>query len=159
VHNEKYPENKLQFFPTDEEWTLTTRPDKIPLENRFPQCYAVNSLQTTTTSKCPQQRRQPTNKQKQPAKQPSNLKHPTHSGEPNSIERYLTHSQPTATPNSDTGTVGAPVAGPSRITRKEGVHPMPDYLKEPASASRTDASMVEHLLSGKTIPGSIPGWD
>lgn len=39
-----HPENTMVYFPTDERWTLTTRPDRIPLEERFPQRFAVNSL-------------------------------------------------------------------------------------------------------------------
>jgi hypothetical protein len=35
-YNNRFPENNLPFFPTVEAWTLTTRPDKIPLENCFP---------------------------------------------------------------------------------------------------------------------------
>ena len=48
IYNEKHPENNLVYFPTDEEWTLTTRPDRIPLEERFPQRFAVNSIPITT---------------------------------------------------------------------------------------------------------------
>jgi hypothetical protein len=29
IHNSRYPENNLLVFPTDEEWTLITRPEKI----------------------------------------------------------------------------------------------------------------------------------
>src|SRR6202789_452058 len=46
--DEKHPENNLVYFPTDKEWTLTTRPDRIPLEERFPPRFAVNSLPITT---------------------------------------------------------------------------------------------------------------
>ncbi len=37
----------MVYFPTEEEWTLTTRPDRIPVEERFPQHFAVNSLPVT----------------------------------------------------------------------------------------------------------------
>ena len=43
-----HPENNMIFFPTEEGWTLTTRPDRIPLEERFPQRYTVNSLPSTS---------------------------------------------------------------------------------------------------------------
>jgi hypothetical protein len=43
-HNERHPENNMVYFPTDEDWTLTIRPDRIPLDERFPQRYAVASL-------------------------------------------------------------------------------------------------------------------
>jgi hypothetical protein len=45
--DENHPENHMVYFPTDEGWTLTTRPDRIPLEERFPQRFAVNSLPIT----------------------------------------------------------------------------------------------------------------
>jgi len=48
IFEEKHPENNLIYFPIDENWTLTTRPNRIPMENRFPLCYAVNSLPTTS---------------------------------------------------------------------------------------------------------------
>lgn len=44
IFDENHPENKLVYFPTDENWTLTTKPDRIPIENRFPQRFAVNSI-------------------------------------------------------------------------------------------------------------------
>jgi hypothetical protein len=44
TYNDKYPENDMVYFPTEQEWTLTTRPSRIPPEERFPQLYAVNSL-------------------------------------------------------------------------------------------------------------------
>jgi hypothetical protein len=47
-YNEKFPENNMVYFPTEQEWTLTTRPSRIPLEERFPQRYAVNSLPPAT---------------------------------------------------------------------------------------------------------------
>jgi hypothetical protein len=39
--DELHPENALTYFPTDENWTLNARPDRIPLENRFPEKYSV----------------------------------------------------------------------------------------------------------------------
>ena len=44
LFDESHPENNMVYFPTEEDWTLTTRPDRIPLEERFPQRFAVNSL-------------------------------------------------------------------------------------------------------------------
>ena len=34
--DEIHPENALTYFPTEEEWTHNARPDRIPLQNRFP---------------------------------------------------------------------------------------------------------------------------
>ena len=39
-----HPENNLTYFPTDEDWTLTTRPSKLPYEDKFPAQLAVGSL-------------------------------------------------------------------------------------------------------------------
>ena len=39
-----HPENNLVYFPTDEDWTMTTRPFKIPLEDKFPTRFNVCSL-------------------------------------------------------------------------------------------------------------------
>lgn len=39
--DENYPENDLPYFPTEEEWTLTPRPNKIPIPEKFPAKYAA----------------------------------------------------------------------------------------------------------------------
>ena len=39
--------NSMPFFPTEQDWTLVSRPSRIPLENRFPAAYAVNSIAGT----------------------------------------------------------------------------------------------------------------
>jgi hypothetical protein len=44
LHNKKHPENNLIFFPMEEDWTLVVTPDRIPLNERFLQKYAVASL-------------------------------------------------------------------------------------------------------------------
>jgi hypothetical protein len=44
ITNERNPENGMPYFPTAHDWTLTTRPERIPLDERFPKKYAVNSL-------------------------------------------------------------------------------------------------------------------
>ena len=41
---ERNPVNSMPFFPAEQDWTLAVRPSKIPLEERFPATYAVNSL-------------------------------------------------------------------------------------------------------------------
>ena len=40
----KNPVNSMPFFPAEQDWTLASRPNKIPLDERFPAAYAVNSL-------------------------------------------------------------------------------------------------------------------
>ena len=39
--DEIHPENALTYFPTEEAWTLCARPDRIPLDDRFPAKFAV----------------------------------------------------------------------------------------------------------------------
>jgi hypothetical protein len=36
----------MPYYPTEHDWTLTVRPDRIPLDERFPGKYAVNSIPT-----------------------------------------------------------------------------------------------------------------
>ena len=40
----KNPVNSMPFFPVEQDWTLASRPSKIPFAERFPAAYAVNSL-------------------------------------------------------------------------------------------------------------------
>ena len=47
ILDERNPLNSMPFFPTDQDWTMVSRPSRIPLENRFPAAYAVNSLAGT----------------------------------------------------------------------------------------------------------------
>ena len=47
-YNRKFPENNFIYFPTPQEWTLTTKPDRIPLEKHFPQSLASISIPNST---------------------------------------------------------------------------------------------------------------
>ena len=47
VYDNKFPENNMVYFPSDQDWTLTTKPDRIPVNERFPKRFAVNSLPLT----------------------------------------------------------------------------------------------------------------
>ena len=49
--DKKNLENSLTYFPTEQDWTLAPRPTRIPLNERFPAKYAVNSLPITYPSK------------------------------------------------------------------------------------------------------------
>ena len=42
--NERNPVNSMPFFPAEQDWTLSVRPDRIPLDEQFPTTFAVNSL-------------------------------------------------------------------------------------------------------------------
>jgi hypothetical protein len=35
-YNERYPENNMVYFPTEQNWMLMTRPSRIPIEEHFP---------------------------------------------------------------------------------------------------------------------------
>jgi hypothetical protein len=43
-YDERHPENLLKYFPTEDAWTQTTRPERIPIPERFPARFAVGSL-------------------------------------------------------------------------------------------------------------------
>ena len=45
VHFDKlHPENALTYFLSEESWTLTARPERILIDDRFPSKYAIGSL-------------------------------------------------------------------------------------------------------------------
>jgi hypothetical protein len=44
ITDQRIPENTMPYYPTEKEWTHITRPERVPLEERFPKKYAVNSL-------------------------------------------------------------------------------------------------------------------
>ena len=48
ILDERNPLNNMPFFPTEQEWTLVSRPNRIPLDERFPAAYAVNDLTAAT---------------------------------------------------------------------------------------------------------------
>ena len=49
ITDERNPDNNMLFFPAEQDWTFASRPSRIPLAERFPAAYAVNSLPTTVT--------------------------------------------------------------------------------------------------------------
>ena len=51
IYNDRNPENSMPYYPTDQDWTLTTCPERIPMELRYPGKYAVNSLPATNRRK------------------------------------------------------------------------------------------------------------
>ena len=48
IFDERNPQNAMPYYPTEHDWTLTVRPERIPLDARFPAKYAVNSIPDTT---------------------------------------------------------------------------------------------------------------
>lgn len=140
IHNSRFPENNLPFFPTDESWTLTTRPEKIPLENRFPQRYAVNPIPVKAAPRRTQQQNQPRNKTKRQNNQVAAPKGNARSGENNTIIKYFARPQQNTASGSG--------------SREEGEPPGSNYLDEPANSENY---VVEHLI-GDTAPRRISGW-
>jgi hypothetical protein len=140
IHNSRYPENNLPFFPTDEGWTLTTRPDKIPVEDRFPQRYAVNSIPVKAAPRRTQQQTQTRNKPKRQHNQAAAPKGNARNGENNTIIKYFTRPQQNTASGSG--------------SREEGEPPGPSYLDEPANSENY---VVEQLI-GDAAPRHIPGW-
>ena len=49
-YDEKHPDNKLKYFPTDDTWTQAICPERIPMTERFPAHFAVASLPPQTKS-------------------------------------------------------------------------------------------------------------
>ena len=47
-YDRKFPENNFIYFPTPQEWTLTTKPDRILLEQHFPQSLAAKNIHNST---------------------------------------------------------------------------------------------------------------
>lgn len=159
-HSERFPENKLPFFPTEENWTLTTRPDRIPIENRFPQRFAVNSLPTANTTRQhqrPQGQTRP--RPKRQNKSGGNPKRTTHANDPNSIEKYLTRSQPATAPSNNNEASNATNTAPDNNTREEGELPVTEWWQEPESRSQTNNTIADHILSGNLVPSDFLGWN
>ena len=46
----RYPENNMPYFPTEQNWTMTTRPSRVPLEEQQPKNLVVNNIQYNNCS-------------------------------------------------------------------------------------------------------------
>ena len=51
--NELHSENALTYFLIEESWTHNARPDRIPMEDRFPAKYAIGPPPTQKAKTCP----------------------------------------------------------------------------------------------------------
>jgi hypothetical protein len=47
IYDERNPENAMPYYPSDQDWTMVVRPDRIPIAERFPAKFVVNSLPST----------------------------------------------------------------------------------------------------------------
>ena len=45
------PVNSMPFYPAEQDWTLSSRPSRVPIEERFPAAYKVNSLPVSNMCK------------------------------------------------------------------------------------------------------------
>ena len=68
IYDDRNPENGMPYYPTDQDWTLTTHPERIPMELRYPGKYAVNSLPATNGRKKNQNPWGPWSKPKKPTR-------------------------------------------------------------------------------------------
>lgn len=141
LYNDRFPENSMLYFPTDQDWTLTTRPCKIPVENRFPARYAVNSLPTNTRGVSSPTVRLPVNNKTKAG--------PSTQLRPGYTERVLNRSQPNLVPLG-------------RV-REEGE--LPDPAEHDTTLEHQEAAAVEDALDWALDPPFSPSmiggchWD
>ena len=70
IYDERHPENNTVYFPTKQDWTLTTKPLRVPLSERFPEKYAVNSLTRTNRQEANPVVRLPPSRSAEPSNPP-----------------------------------------------------------------------------------------
>jgi len=87
--DEKHPENAIRYFPTEDEWTQTMRPVRIPIPERFPARYAVGSLPPQNRNG----RELPTRSIAPKEKRPKNKAKDRTSSSQATMHRYLNQSQ------------------------------------------------------------------
>lgn len=59
ILQERNPQNAMPYYPTDHDWTLTERPSRISLEERFPVKYAANKIKAAGDKSTATTQRQP----------------------------------------------------------------------------------------------------
>jgi hypothetical protein len=89
MFDESHPENALKFFPTQEEWTQTAHPARIPMPERFPARFAVGSLPPQNRNG----RELPTRNIAPKAKRPRTRAKDRLSPTQNTLHRYLNPNQ------------------------------------------------------------------
>jgi len=53
IVNECNPENRMPYFPAEQDWTMTMRPERIPMEEHFPAKFAINNPQNGKARQLP----------------------------------------------------------------------------------------------------------
>jgi len=102
IYNKRYPENTMVYFPTEQDWTLTTRPSRIPPGERFPHHLAAKSI-PSTGHKPPKPRvRLPTGRNpdsnNSPQAQVQQSPEQQQQGDDDPVSRFLSRSQPNLVP-------------------------------------------------------------
>jgi prefoldin subunit 5 len=96
-YDENYPENSLPYFPTDEDWTLTARPDKLQLTDKFPAKYTVSAYpHPNQANRAPAAKNSGKRRKQQPYKVPANQ---------STMDQFIPPANPTnATDGTTAGT-------------------------------------------------------
>ena len=148
IYNERHPENNMVYFPTEQDWTLTTRPDRIPLEERFPKHFA-NNIIPVTNCKSPKS-----------LAQASTGKEPGTNSPPKTHMRRNPEQQPrnSNTPvNSFMNRTGSNLV-PLGRSREAGEPSAP--LDHESQCDQSDTSLIDRVLdldeSSHAFPGKWP---
>lgn len=56
-YDENYPENNLPYFPSNEEWMLTPRPNRLQFSEKFPARYSISAYPLPSQTHWPQTNR------------------------------------------------------------------------------------------------------
>lgn len=71
--DENYPENNLPYFPTDDDWSLTPRPNRLQLAEKYPAKYAISAYpQPNRTNQASGPKASNKQRKQQQAKLPAN---------------------------------------------------------------------------------------
>jgi hypothetical protein len=150
VYNQRFPENNMVYFPTEQDWTLTTRPNRIPTNERFPKHFAVNSLPITNRRTRKPSERPPSGKQsgehntpRTTSRQNTDGRRPPPEGS-DAVENFLNRSQPNLVP----------------LGRGREKGELSDQAEKDSPLEHQDTASVEELLNGLDWRADLPGsWD
>ena len=125
IIDERNTENEMPYFPTDQDWTLTVRPNRVPLDVRFPQRYAVNSLPYTG------KKRQEVNP-RPPRANKNDVSRELHNHWQKAKSGAKQHTNPNYIPLNRTGEAGAPPGAsvPEYTSATEGPQQNPNAMNE-----------------------------
>ena len=140
VYDNNYPENIMVYFPSDQDWMLTTKPDRIPVSEKFPKRFAVNSLPITNRN--PRKPAAQSSSRKPATPQQSTTRERQHMDD--TAENILSRSQPNLVP------LGR--------GREEGE--LSDQADKDSLLDHQDTANVEEVLNGLAWEVDLPGsWN